>query len=251
MAGQWLAQGANANCLDDVRSGDTPLILAVLNNSPELVNLLLDHQADINFLNDRDQTPLILATQLKHGEAVECLLKRGANPSFQNSLGNAALHFVGDDIGIAEALLKHGAHLYQSNNAYKTPFEYSKKNSEMLKLFIDLKAIKIGDAAIFSALNNNAFIFRYTMEKGADINKPDNNGTTLFMKASWSNSIDVMAELIKNNANLDAVNNDGKNWLDLMPDRQKAEELLECLKNQVLLDNSIGKSDELHNGVAF
>jgi len=59
--------------------GWTPLHLACLNGHPEVIEILLDHGADIEARDGIQRTPLILAAESKNLRVAEILVDRGAN----------------------------------------------------------------------------------------------------------------------------------------------------------------------------
>ena len=60
-------------------SGDSLLILAAYHDHPETVRMLLEHGADPDRVNDRDQTALGAAVFRQSRVSVELLLERGAD----------------------------------------------------------------------------------------------------------------------------------------------------------------------------
>jgi hypothetical protein len=81
-----LEQGADINIL---QGGQTPLHIAVLINSPDLVQFLLAKGANPNSLNSLNFTPLYIALGGSSGEAkysniAMLLLQAGANPNLEN-----------------------------------------------------------------------------------------------------------------------------------------------------------------------
>jgi ankyrin repeat protein len=76
-------QGAPLACVNDIDVfGRSALHVAVMNtNIPMVLCLLRECDADINLLNDQNQTPLFLATQARGFRMVQCLLDEGASMS--------------------------------------------------------------------------------------------------------------------------------------------------------------------------
>mmetsp|Transcript_7976 Transcript_7976/g.10619 ORF Transcript_7976/g.10619 Transcript_7976/m.10619 type:complete len:172 (+) Transcript_7976:42-557(+) len=68
--------------------GSSPLILASLKGNTEIVNILLEHFADINMLGPKNWTPLHCATFFGHVETVTVLLNHGAKVDIANCKGN-------------------------------------------------------------------------------------------------------------------------------------------------------------------
>ena len=68
-----------------------PLILTIMQRGPlEMIELLLDHGADINITRNHDFTPLIQAVFDYQGDAARLLVKRGARLDLRNSFGVTA-----------------------------------------------------------------------------------------------------------------------------------------------------------------
>jgi ankyrin repeat protein len=69
----------------------------ILGIGTELLDLLINHGADINQLGFAGQTPLHLAIRVKHGPDpvfVEELLERGADPSIKDENGETPLDLL-------------------------------------------------------------------------------------------------------------------------------------------------------------
>jgi ankyrin repeat protein len=63
--------------------GNTPLHIAVTQDSKEIVELLFQHKAYANITNNQHFTPLHIAIQNNNPEMVSLLLKYGANPNIK------------------------------------------------------------------------------------------------------------------------------------------------------------------------
>jgi ankyrin repeat protein len=74
------------------RAGGTPLHDAALGGSVDVINVLLDHGADID-AHDRESgaTPLMLAVSMDRVPAARVLLTRVANQNITDQAGNTAL----------------------------------------------------------------------------------------------------------------------------------------------------------------
>jgi ankyrin repeat protein len=60
----------------------------------DAAQLLLDHGADANALDNNNMTPLHLASQCGHLKIVQLLLRRGANHDAREKNARTALHLV-------------------------------------------------------------------------------------------------------------------------------------------------------------
>lgn len=75
----WLlAQGVHPDCKMCPGEG-TPLMHAAADGDLESMRLLLDHGADPNARNERNELPLGYACSYEHWEAAELLVERGAD----------------------------------------------------------------------------------------------------------------------------------------------------------------------------
>ena len=86
--------GEAANARDD--SGNSPLHHAAWNSQLAAMQLLLDHDADINLQSDQLWTPLHWATRNGWAQSVGWLLDHGAKVNVPAHLGQTALHIAAD-----------------------------------------------------------------------------------------------------------------------------------------------------------
>ena len=91
-----LAHGANPHILTKF-SGETPLLPAASRCHTEAVRLLLEFGADVNLINNYDETALVLAVRGGRGECLntaELLLEEGADIEAMGQYGYNALLFA-------------------------------------------------------------------------------------------------------------------------------------------------------------
>lgn len=105
--------GADVNSLI---TGRAPLCSA---QSAEIVNFLLDNGADIEIMDDRQETPLFHAA-FGEVEVVQALVKRGANIHALDKSGNTVLHYTSDP-KVTTYLLKLGLDPNAQNDIKETP----------------------------------------------------------------------------------------------------------------------------------
>lgn len=111
-----LKQGADVNTSHMTES---VLYLASEKGNLDIVNLLLEWNADINSQDMVNITPLMIATQHGNIDVVATLLKHGANTNYQSVTGLTALHRV-TDIESARLLLDAGCDLTLVNKEGNT-----------------------------------------------------------------------------------------------------------------------------------
>ena len=85
-------------------AGNTPLQIASLEGSAEIVRVLIDHGADIECKNNEKDTPLIDAVENGHLEVVRLLLSAGANPRQGNLNGEEPMELLDSDNENYEAI---------------------------------------------------------------------------------------------------------------------------------------------------
>jgi cytohesin len=103
--------------------------------------LLLERGADVNALDDDDQTPLHLASYFVRAEMVLVLLKAGANASAKNAQGQTPLHLMSkclyeahvanDVVGVAQLLLDHGSDVNAQDKNHATPSDLASYHRRM------------------------------------------------------------------------------------------------------------------------
>jgi len=86
---KMLSRGVEINGRDFM--GSTPLSLAALTGSTEVIDLLIRNGADVNGQNKDGATPLLGAAFLGRVEAVNLLLAKGADPNIKNEKGETPL----------------------------------------------------------------------------------------------------------------------------------------------------------------
>ncbi|MGC6400105.1 ankyrin repeat domain-containing protein [Sphingomonas sp. FW199] len=91
-----LANGGNPNVPDG--QGNTAAMLAVEQNFPEAIDVLVRYKANFNQSNARGETPLIRAVQLRNVDMVRTLLAAGADPDkTDNMSGSSARDYAKGD----------------------------------------------------------------------------------------------------------------------------------------------------------
>lgn len=119
-----LARGANPNGYDDRGSA---LQIASENGSDHIVQLLLEHGADVDFVPDDtspDTTPLNLAIRRGHTSTMTLLLDKGADINARGEAGNAL--FEASAYGHEEyvrILLNKGAYLDEDDEWLPNPLQ--------------------------------------------------------------------------------------------------------------------------------
>lgn len=194
-----IAHGANVNAREPI-NGFTPLHQAVsyigyrpMNPSGEMppmdvgvakskkkiVELLIEHGADVNNRNKYGVTPLYSAATK---EMAELLIKHGANVNAMNINNNTPLYdAISHNKEVVEVLIAHGADVNNKDRSGNTPLHVAinVRNKEIAELLI---------------------------QHGADVNTKNQNGLSLVEFAVQSDRLDFVPLLMAHGAK---VNSDG------------------------------------------
>ncbi len=106
-----LASGANINAKNF--EGWTPLHMAVMKNSRDIVELLISKGADVNAKGSRGLTPLHGAAIKGQRDIAELLISKGANVNAKTTFGATPMWGATDKghKDIADLLERHGANI--------------------------------------------------------------------------------------------------------------------------------------------
>lgn len=99
-----LEQGTDPNL---VYNTNTALTYAARDGFTEIARLLVDHGADVNWVDGEGVTPLILASFKNHRELVQLLLDQGADVTVRDQWNQTALDYAlrrGEADAIAQLL---------------------------------------------------------------------------------------------------------------------------------------------------
>jgi len=185
-----LDHGADPNARDNKQ--DTPL--HVYGSIAAVVKLLLDHGADPNARNIQQDTPILKAF---NGAVVKLLLDHGADAKAMNSDENTMITnaIIYRDMDMLKVLLEHehGFDVNARDNMQRTALHYAmfftSENEDMVKQLLDLKA---------------------------DVNVRDEHQNTPLHLAK---NVEVARILVNRGAQLTAVNEDGQNALHIAAKR--------------------------------
>eukprot|EP01112_Ceratiomyxa_fruticulosa_P004789 TRINITY_DN1533_c0_g1_i5.p1 TRINITY_DN1533_c0_g1~~TRINITY_DN1533_c0_g1_i5.p1 ORF type:complete len:730 (+),score=159.63 TRINITY_DN1533_c0_g1_i5:296-2485(+) len=175
----------------------TPLHAACTNGHKDVVELLVGkYKAKVNIQSKQGTTPLFHAASEGHLDIVEFLLEHGADKELSKDRGWKPIHIAcyNDHDNVARVLVEAGVNLDPINDEIKgyAPLHIliaaEKPSLELLELFL---------------------------QKGADLNKKNSNGSTpLHLAVFWGHMF-VVQLLIQYGADLGVENNKGRTALDL------------------------------------
>ena len=142
-------------------NGYTPLHFAARNGLLELAQTLLNRNVEVNSQNSHKSTPLLLASELGHPDVVQLLLDHNADLYLCDSDGDTPLHCaaVGGQLEVTLLLLKLNVEVNSRNVEGSTPLHLASRGSKSLR-------------------KGSAVVVRLLLDWGADVQARDLSGKT-------------------------------------------------------------------------
>jgi len=196
---EMIRRGADVNAQD--AKGRTPLMIALRrdNVNVDTVQLLLDHNADVNAMPEDGTTALISATLGNNISIVRLLPEKGADVNAKQKDGRTALIYAAS-IDIIKLLLDKGA---------------------------DVKAkAQDGWPALPHAITDGKVdVVRLLLEKGAEVNEQYGNGLTPLILAVSNGKVEMVRLLLDKGAdvNLPGAGSKTRTPLTIASERGRAE----------------------------
>jgi ankyrin repeat protein len=161
----------------------TSLDFACSNGHQEIVDILLEHAADVNQSNRFGNTPLHGASITGHRAIVASLIRHAADVNQGNQSGNTALHWASNRgcYEVVMQLINHAANVNQCQNRGYTPLH---------------EACRVGHRAVVNILINHA----------ANVNQCSNYGITPLHEASHNGHQELAMRLIDQGADINIKN---------------------------------------------
>ncbi|XP_022091038.1 ankyrin repeat and KH domain-containing protein mask-like isoform X2 [Acanthaster planci] len=174
----------NANMEHKDKKGFTPLILAATAGHCKTVEILLDHGCDIEAQSERTKdTPLSLACSGGRYEVVDLLLSRSANKEHRNVSDYTPLSLAasGGFVSIIKLLLRYGAEINSRTGS------------------------KLGISPLMlAAMNGHTAAVKLLLDMGSDINAQiETNRNTALTLACFQGRTEVVSLLVDRKANVE------------------------------------------------
>ncbi len=246
---QALKFGANI-AAQDVQ-GKTALMFAAENNSPDVVQVLLDNGADVNDKDKQDMTALMYAAGKNSLEVVRILLNAKADVSIKDNQGMTALMYAtrrDKDVPEVVKLLavpkepwyKLGKDVVNAgDNEDKTALMFAAENNspDVVQVLLDNGAdVNAKDkqdmtALMFAAENNSPDVVQVLLDAGADINAKDKQDMTALMHAVTGKcDADVVEKLLNARADVCIKDKKGKTALMYAEEKKSSSEVVKKLQ---------------------
>ncbi|KAK5656741.1 hypothetical protein OQA88_4289 [Cercophora sp. LCS_1] len=133
-----------ADCEIRNRHGRTALWIAVKENNPRAVAALIGAGARVDVRDSANNALLPWMIQTGRTDCMSLLLNGGADIEIQDGKGMTALAWAAKNgyQGVSRELLRRGANPTTANSAGRTPADFAKERSEVLKVFTEFSASK-------------------------------------------------------------------------------------------------------------
>lgn len=210
------------------QDGATPIFIAISYGMRlNMIKLLVEHGANVNYINEQQMTPLLQAASpgfASNTAIVTYLVEHGADVNYQRQDGITAL-MKASDVDKVACLVEYGAHINHEAQDGSTPLiklAYYGFNqvTYLVKRGADVNhKTKNGITALMRAVENNQLETSiYLIEHGADVNAADNNGNTVLMKAVAAHNkwLPIIKMLVDSGAHVNAANTYGQTALMLI-----------------------------------
>lgn len=200
-------KGLDINSKDKLEN--TPFLLSLIQNKPEITTFLIDKKANFNIKNNQNKTALHYVRNIT---TADFLLKKGLDINAKNKEGNTPLMtaLMDNNMEIARFFIDNKADVNTQNNQGNTPLHLV-TNTEMAEILLKQKANintknNQGNTALHFA--DNVAISKLFIEKGANIHLNNNDGNTPLMMALIEQQREIAQFLAEKGAK-DVENNNG------------------------------------------
>ncbi|XXH00153.1 hypothetical protein Hte_006495 [Hypoxylon texense] len=206
-------------------NGETPLYHACEEGNVKIIDMLVEHGADIHVKNDDGDTPILYSCRHLQLSSLKALLKHGASVLDVNREGNNCLHVVvsnqepsGQAIDMISTLGSHGANIDQLNNIGYSPLRLAclLQNIQHVRSLLDWDAnydeqkSPIGETSLMTACRNpDTDIVEMLLRMGADMTPTNIHGLTALALACSSNQLENVKALVNNGATAAVRDRDG------------------------------------------
>lgn len=216
-----------SECPDDIGQRETPLHCAVFGNKPSVLQLLVKAGVSVNCLaHPGRQTPIYNAVLNQKIDMVEQLINLNADVNVKDASSVTPLHHAisSQNNDIIRLLIQKGAHLENKTIDGLTPLHIAviDGSEESTKLLIDSGASvsvtsTYGETPLhFAAELNCAFKVELFLQNGVDVNSTDCNGISPLHLASGKGHNAIVKLLCKQKkANVDLKDHSGVTPLHL------------------------------------
>ena len=219
-----LSAGADSAIAD--ANGNTWLHYALYGNcSEEVIQVIIDHGADVNATNKQNCTALMLASINGNVNVMNVLLKAGANKAIEDTNCDTWLQYAlygNCSEEVLQVIIDHGADVNATNKQKRTALMLASMNGNMdvINVLLKVKAkMEIEDADGYTWIHYavvkscNKEVLQAIIDHGANVNATSKQKRTALMMVSRNGNVDAMCVLLKSGAEMEIEDADGYTWL--------------------------------------
>uniref|UniRef100_A0A1I8A8N2 ANK_REP_REGION domain-containing protein n=1 Tax=Steinernema glaseri TaxID=37863 RepID=A0A1I8A8N2_9BILA len=214
-----LDYSAHVNMIDE-EDGLTPLIVAAGRGFTDIVQRLINADAQVNACDKFGSTALIWASRKGHLPVIELLLNNGAELDAVGMYSSTALMLAtrGNYISVVEAILARepNVNVVDNNGLSALGMAAREGYAEIAEALIHSGSFvnlvdRFGNSILASAVRSgNANIVRMLLDKYADVNARDSDNRTALHLAIDKSYMDMVLVLLEKKPNLELKNKDGE-----------------------------------------
>ena len=198
--------------------GSTPLYVSCKNGHVDAVRLLLDRGADVDRAHQDGSTPTFIACGNGHVDALRLVLARGSNVELAMHDGRSPFYVACQEGFIESARLASTMAQTLITRARTTPrrfgFAAIRTTSTRCGCASSTARMSTGPTATATPLyaacqNGHVDAATLCLDRGADLDRPDNDGDTPLHGACFNGCIDAARLLLDRGAEVDRANQEG------------------------------------------
>ena len=249
---QLLGMEADPNTIN--KNGDSVLLIAVKKNNNEIIQILLQAGADVNFATKNDgRTPLLQAAKGSPSKIVQFLLRRGAKVNQASKDGTTPLMEAAENNKLENIniIMQWGPVMNKLKNdtgMNALMLASMKGNTEVVTYLCNNHALvnfqsKDGKTPIFyAAIGGHTETMKALLDKGASLNIVDGLGYTPLWYTRINSKTEALQFLVENGADINHRAPDGRNILmQLEKDDRSAETATKYLISKGADVNAVDK----------
>ncbi|GJQ87249.1 hypothetical protein Trydic_g20277 [Trypoxylus dichotomus] len=242
-----LQGGAHVNVVLD---GLTPLIHAIKTEDVDIVRMLFNYKADVNFRDKYDRMPFSVAIKTGNVDLVECLLKNGARVNLGDAHSSVPLinAIEMNDKDIVRTLLDHNADVNFMNKYDRTPLYWAIENEseEIIEMLLrDGAHINVVDiygwTPLTYAIRRNKSSIQTLLNYKADVNSKDELNRSPLYWAIEKRDVALIELLLSSGADTNVVDIYG--WTPITYAIKRNKDTIDMLLNDEIDINSTSKLD--------
>ena len=193
----------------------------------DMMKLLIDNKANINYTDDDGFTPLNIAIETGNMETVKLLITNGAdvNSLMQDGVSLIGYAIAQNNMDLLQILIENGANINNTDgdSLASTPLMTASRLGldNVVRILLsrnaDINAVDMnGNTALHTAaLNSQLSVIKLLLEKNPNLDIQNKVGNTALHLAVISGNIDIVGELVLKGANARIRNNDRRYPIDI------------------------------------